>query len=426
MKKQIRTMLTLFLLLSLSLNLMPFAFTSTQSKAETKANALKQLGLFRGVSENDFALERKPTRTEALVMLIRTLGKASEAESIGGSHPFTDVPQWADKYVGYAYEKGLTKGTSSTTFGTENASIEMYLTFMLRALGYSDTLNDFSYSTSSSLAKAVGILPDNVDTENFLRADVVLISWEALKAGLKGGNQVLSEKLIENKVFTLKEYENAVVTANEVYASPVTVSSLEQFNTALTSQNTKLISIKTKDAPLIITGEITIPKGVSVTIERGSDFFVHGILTNNGTINIMGSDAIVNSDFINYSVMSVEKGGKIFNNGCINVMASVLSDTSDHGPVGGQLRIFDGSLENNGSVFLKHSDVNTHGGMLAVIEGSFTNNKIVISDGFQIAINSNFVNSKTGVIVNNSHLCTKGSGSFTNQGTLSGNPLESE
>ena len=45
------------------------------AKAEAKAAELKELGLFRGVSDTDFDLNREPTRVEALVMLIRTLGE---------------------------------------------------------------------------------------------------------------------------------------------------------------------------------------------------------------------------------------------------------------------------------------------------------------------------------------------------------------
>ena len=71
-------------------------------------------------------------------MLIRLLGKDAEANGGSWKHPFTDVPGWANEEVGYAYEKGLTKGSSATEFGTGTASAQMYLTFVLRALGYSD------------------------------------------------------------------------------------------------------------------------------------------------------------------------------------------------------------------------------------------------------------------------------------------------
>ena len=99
---------------------------------ELVARDLKVLGLFKGVSETDFALDRAPTRLEAVTMLIRMLGKEKEALTGSWHHPFTDVPSWADSYVGYAYEKGLTNGVSANSFGTGDASSAMYLTFVLR------------------------------------------------------------------------------------------------------------------------------------------------------------------------------------------------------------------------------------------------------------------------------------------------------
>ena len=42
--------------------------------AEILAEELKELGLFRAVSDTDFDLDRAPSRLEALVMLIRILG----------------------------------------------------------------------------------------------------------------------------------------------------------------------------------------------------------------------------------------------------------------------------------------------------------------------------------------------------------------
>ena len=167
---------------------------------------LKSLGLFSGVSENNFDLERVPTRTEVLVMLIRVLGEEQTALDGDYEHPFTDVPAWADPYVGYAYENGLTKGTSPTKFGTDNASAVTYLTFMLRALGYSDVDGDFAWDNPFDLAKGLGLLPSIVDTDNFLRADIVTVSYAALSVNLKDSTVMLAEKLIEKGAFTSETY----------------------------------------------------------------------------------------------------------------------------------------------------------------------------------------------------------------------------
>lgn len=177
------------------------------SVEEAIAENLKSLGLFEGVSDTDFDLGRRPSRAEAIVMLVRLLGKEEEAAKGSWKHPFTDVPFWADSYIGYAYEHKLTEGISSTQFGTGDASASMYLTFVLRALGYSDANGaDFTWNDPYTLADEIGILPARVNVKEFWRADVVLVSYAALPAKIKGFSQTLADKLIAAKVFTQAEY----------------------------------------------------------------------------------------------------------------------------------------------------------------------------------------------------------------------------
>lgn len=169
----------------------------------TAAEALYSLGLFRGVGAAAdgtpvYALERTPTRGEALIMLVRALGR--EREALGGSWscPFSDVTGSTRSYVGYAYAKGITNGVSKTSFGAElPASEETYLAFMLRALGYSDTGGaDFTADAPYALADGVGLLPYGVDTERFTRGGVAVITRAALTAFLKGTQTTLLESLV--------------------------------------------------------------------------------------------------------------------------------------------------------------------------------------------------------------------------------------
>lgn len=207
-----KKLISLILCIAMVLSLVPagtLAASSSLSLEEELAEDLKALGVFKGVSETDFALGRAPTRTEALIMLIRVLGKEADALSKGGKHPFLDVPAWADKYVGYAYENKLTNGMSATKFGgNTEASSSMYLTFVLRALGYSDAGGaDFTWDNPFTLARSCGIMLGNPDTIKFLRADVVLVSYAALEAEVKGTKQTLAQKLISAGVFTAAAYD---------------------------------------------------------------------------------------------------------------------------------------------------------------------------------------------------------------------------
>ena len=76
---------------------------------EAQAQMLYDLGLFKG-TDKGFALEKFMTRAEASVMLTRLLGAEKTALAGNWSIRLPMLPQWADKYVGWLYQNGLTKG----------------------------------------------------------------------------------------------------------------------------------------------------------------------------------------------------------------------------------------------------------------------------------------------------------------------------
>ncbi len=203
-----KKVISVILIFALLLAALPVSAARDFSGEEKMAENLKAMGIFKGVSDTEFDLGRAPTRVEALVMLIRLLGKEAEALASNDAHPFGDVPGWADRYVAYAYTDGLTNGISKTEFGTGNATIQMYLTFVLRALGYSDTNGlDFSYAEPYTLSQQTGILPDSVYRDVFLRADVVIISYAAMSAYMKNTSKTLASKLIDEGVFTKDAFD---------------------------------------------------------------------------------------------------------------------------------------------------------------------------------------------------------------------------
>lgn len=176
--------------------------------AQKQAEQLNELGLFLGTGV-DFALERRPIRTEALAMLIRIIGKEEEALLLNLSHPFTDVPAWASPYVGYAYATGLTNGISATRFGSNDpATSAQYLTFVLRALGYNSG-EDFEWYSPYALALKAGILPDGANIYEFLRAEMVMVTRSALNVSLKGSRTTLGDQLVSLCAITAEQYKSA-------------------------------------------------------------------------------------------------------------------------------------------------------------------------------------------------------------------------
>lgn len=182
------------------------------ARTEQLAETLKSLGLFVG-SDKGFELDREPTRVEEVVMLIRLLGKEAEVKSGSYTHPFSDVPAWANNYIGYAYENGLANGVGGGRFGTdEKATAQMFATFVLRAMGYNDSPSkgsvDFTYADAISFARERGLIAGNGDIDGFNRGACVRIMEAALRQKKNGGD-LLWRELASEGVFSEDAYRTA-------------------------------------------------------------------------------------------------------------------------------------------------------------------------------------------------------------------------
>lgn len=182
------------------------------NEADRAADTLNSLGLFGGVGKNEngsinYDLDRAPTRAEAITMLVRLLGAEQEAKEGTWNTPFTDVPEWAEPYVGYAYANGLTSGISATEFGASSeATLPMYLTFVLRAMNYKDG-EDFSWDQAQTLAEQLGLTNSSTQSSDFSRGDVAIISLNALTVPQKSSENTLADKLYNDNVLSDNQME---------------------------------------------------------------------------------------------------------------------------------------------------------------------------------------------------------------------------
>lgn len=172
---------------------------------EAQVQMLYDLGLFKG-TDKGFALEKSMTRAEASVMLTRLLGAEKTALAGKWKHPFTDVPQWADKYVGWLYQNGLTKGVSAALYGSQrNVTCGQYCIFLTRAHLDADSYQGTAFVDNDEVRQT--------DEEGFIRGDAVSLSARLLSTSYaKNGDESdrsVAEKLIDDGVFTAEQFKNA-------------------------------------------------------------------------------------------------------------------------------------------------------------------------------------------------------------------------
>lgn len=188
---------------------------------------LKELGVFVGTGSG-FELSRVPTRIEGIVMLVRLLGKESQALGMANNtSAFTDVPSWARGYVNYAKSKGLTNGVSATEFGSNDPmNANMYVTFLLRSLGYDDTKGDFNWKESLSKAKSIGMISTTspYSSATFIRSHIAKLSYDALLTLYKNSPTTLAQYLVnigalnESTALAIQVIDNPAVVNGKLYA----------------------------------------------------------------------------------------------------------------------------------------------------------------------------------------------------------------
>lgn len=182
---------------------------------------LDELGLFQG-TEQGYELDRTMTRAEGAVMLVRLLGGEVDAKVSVYQTPFTDVPDWAQPYVGWLCENKLTNGTSKTTYSpNESMRFEQYAWFTGRAAGFAD--NDVAVGKTPLSAEAYRRECGNEIT----RGQAVALSMDTLYAQMNGETRTLADRLIEQGVFTQESWDSVkkdFERAKGIVQAPDTVS----------------------------------------------------------------------------------------------------------------------------------------------------------------------------------------------------------
>ena len=320
--------------------------SAAEDRGESAAQSLYELGLFKGVGSNadgtpNFDLDRAPSRAEAVTMLVRLLGKEAEAESGTWETPFTDVPNWAKPYVGYAYENGLTKGVGGNRFGSKDtATAAMYLTFVLRVLGYQEEQDNYSWASAWTKTDEIGLTGGEYSAENnqITRGGLAIVSNDALNVNYNGKDSTLLDELVKSgavkkpePVSGIEQGENGLI---------ISVTNQEELAAALTrTEPVEAIRIVssftvTRDCGVSYEGDklenyanvtVTVEKDATLTVDEGGQIGIYwftyegdwengtlpnGRLVNDGTI-VLEKDGWINGEFTeNKGTVLVKDGGQ--------------------------------------------------------------------------------------------------------------------
>ncbi len=190
MKKRLAILLALVMMIS--------AFNVVLADDMDYGQQLKQLGVIKGDQDGNLNADKDLTREEAIVTLTRMMGLESLAKECVDKTPFTDVPadNWARPYLGFAKKKGWTNGIGEGKFGLgKNVTTQEYVTFMLRALGY--TGSDV-YAKAIEMGNDMKLLKNvkaNKAKDIIKRADVFAIMYNTLYTNAKGADKALVYQL---------------------------------------------------------------------------------------------------------------------------------------------------------------------------------------------------------------------------------------
>ena len=271
-----------FLVIALALA-MSVMITASAASYTSLADDLKDIGMFTG-TDVGYELDREPTRAEAAVMLVRMLGEEGNAEAAfeAGtiSYPFTDVPDWADAQIAYLYTNSLANGISETEFGTSTkCSAQMYCTYLLRVLGYSDKDGgDFTYDGALDFAAQIGLADSVLLSGTFTRDSLVAVSYQALATDVKETDGNLLSKLIEDGAIDADAAESIttnIATYDKLNAVSEAMKSfdvdLTQKITMTTDEETVTLSDMTGTMKANITTDSIEAEIISVTTDTTTE-----------------------------------------------------------------------------------------------------------------------------------------------------------
>lgn len=187
---------------------------------ETAATRLAHFNIMVGDETGSFAASREITRAEMTKIVVAMQGLADAAALSQGATPFADVAadHWASGYINVAYDQGMVKGTSATTFDPDRkVTYQEALTMIVRACGYVNLQGSWPANYVSKAAQ-IGVTAGVpvAGSANGVRGMIAKLVNNALDAkpmkvskvdanGVPLEYEVEDDKTVLTKYFTLAE-----------------------------------------------------------------------------------------------------------------------------------------------------------------------------------------------------------------------------
>jgi len=211
--------------LVLAVALMMSTFTVAFAAEDTTASKLVTLGLLSDASAS--SLSAGLTREIGLTMILKDLGYTQADADKAAKAPFTDTKGWVTAWANLAYEKGISKGTTATTFGgSAKLTGDVFLTFALRGLGVTVPAT----KDAAALAITAGLLPaGSTVPATFTKGDAVVVMFNSLSVVVDAAKKTtLLDKLIAAKVVTEANAVAVGLKAANLQISSITAPNARQ------------------------------------------------------------------------------------------------------------------------------------------------------------------------------------------------------
>ena len=230
--KTLKKLLAILISITLMAGIMIVPVSAAQSFAyEHEAEALYELGLFKGVSNTEYRpnLEANLERQEGAVLVLRLFNLEEDANKISEkeakailNEKFEDADEignWAVKAIAYAVQKGIINGRPDGNFAPKDRLLgKEFAKMILEQLG-----QQYDFHTSCADLAAVSNLSAieaiKFNEKYLIRDDVVGISFASLGGVYASSGKTVLAVLGEDVAFKAKAIELGLVEVAKIITS---------------------------------------------------------------------------------------------------------------------------------------------------------------------------------------------------------------